>query len=172
MTADALLDGDNQPADIDGHGPIPAGLARDLIAAAAAQQQPGRATDRVRVFLRRLFTNPVDHTVPIIDTGRRRFDADLARFMRVRDGGICRTPGREAPIAHLDHVVPHRAGGATTATNGQGSARPEGTLTAVRPLGCATSRAWPAGRSWCSAPPRPSSSSWACGPRGAACPST
>ena len=105
MTADALLDGDNQPADIDGHGPIPAGLARDLIAAAAAQQQPGRATDRVRVFLRRLFTNPVDHTVPIIDTGRRRFDADLARFMRVRDGGICRTPGREAPIAHLDHVA-------------------------------------------------------------------
>lgn len=129
MTADALLDDDDEPADMDGHGPVPAMLARDLLAAAAQHAEtprPGRpstgrdgAGDRVRVFLRRLFTDPIDHTVTNIDTGRRLFDGDLARFLHYRDR-ICRTPGCEAPIRHRDHVRPHRSGGPTSAANGQG----------------------------------------------------
>lgn len=119
MTADSLLDGDDEPADIGGHGPVPADLARDLLTAAACQE-PSRDADRVRVFLRRLFTDPIDHTITCIDTRRRRFTGAPARFVHARDGGVCRTPGCEAPIAHLDHIVPRRAGGPTSADNGQG----------------------------------------------------
>ncbi|MGO4230649.1 HNH endonuclease, partial [Arthrobacter sp. YAF34] len=32
----------------------------------------------------------------------------------------CRTPYCDAPIRHLDHIVPHHAGGQTTSTNGAG----------------------------------------------------
>lgn len=118
MTADALLDGDHEPADVGDHGPVPAALARDLLAAAACQE-PSSDADRVRVFLRRWFTDPVDGTVTSVDTGRRRFDGFMARFLRARDR-VCRTPGCEAPIVHLDHRIPHREGGATSAANGQG----------------------------------------------------
>src|SRR5699024_5031944 len=44
----------------------------------------------------------------------------LAALLRVRDQGLCRTPFCDAPVRHLDHVVPAAQGGETTAHNGQG----------------------------------------------------
>jgi hypothetical protein len=54
-----------------------------------------------------------------LDSRRRVFDGQLRRFLTVRDQ-VCRTPWCDAPIRHGDHVVPDRAGGPTTAGNGQG----------------------------------------------------
>lgn len=104
-------DGDGQePADLLGYGPIPTDLSRDLVAHASA---------RSRAFLRRVFTDPVEESVAHVDTGRRRFDGPLARLIGFRDQR-CADPGCDAPIRHVDHLVPHAAGGATSAANGQG----------------------------------------------------
>ena len=48
------------------------------------------------------------------------FDGVLAHLIRVRDGGRCRDPFCDAPIRHLDHIRPHRAGGPTSLANGRG----------------------------------------------------
>jgi uncharacterized protein DUF222 len=146
MTTDALLGHDETPADLDGYGPIPADLARDLAtrsstpqhvaspdaspdasgdasrdASAGLQPDPQRddTTDATDVWIRRIFTDPVDDTVLHVDTKRRRFDGVLARLIRRRDQ-VCRDPFCTAPIRHLDHVHPYRDGGPTTAANGAG----------------------------------------------------
>lgn len=75
-----------------------------------------------RRFVRRIFTDPVDDTVAHVDTRRRRFDGPLARLIRLRDQR-CRDPFCSAPIHDLDHVQPFAAGGATSASNGQGLCR-------------------------------------------------
>jgi hypothetical protein len=79
----------------------------------------GGVADRAQVFIRRILTDPIDQTVVAVDTRRRRFDGPLARYLMARDQH-CRMPYCTAPIRHLDHIVPHRAGGPTTAANGQG----------------------------------------------------
>jgi hypothetical protein len=111
MTDTTLLEGDQTPARLEHHGPIPAGLARELLSRAE--------TAGTRGWLRRLFTDPVDGTVATIDTRRRRFDGPLRRLVVHRDQH-CRTPWCGAPIRDADHVVAHSLGGPTTADNGQG----------------------------------------------------
>jgi hypothetical protein len=110
-----LMDGatsrDDLPAHLHGYGPLPAALARELALRAAA--------NNLAVWIRRLFTDPVDETVINIDTRRRRFDGALARLIRWRDQ-VCTDAYCGAPIRHLDHTRPHRNGGPTTATNGAG----------------------------------------------------
>jgi hypothetical protein len=92
-----------------GHGPIPAGIARDLLA--------GTEGDR---WWRRLFT-PTGGWLIGVDPRRRRFDGFLAQLIALRDGGRCRDQFCDAPIRHLDHIHPHRAGGPTSFTNGRGT---------------------------------------------------
>ncbi|MGH3459973.1 MAG: DUF222 domain-containing protein [Kribbellaceae bacterium] len=112
MSADSLLGHEQTPAELHGYGPMPADLALDLI---------GQAADdaAVAVWVRRIFTDPVDDTVLHVDTRRRRFDGALARLIRYRDR-VCRDPFCTAPIRHLDHVNPYRDGGPTNAANGAG----------------------------------------------------
>jgi len=111
MSTDALLDDDDAAATLDGYGPIPADLGRDLLT---------RAEERhARTFIRRLFTDPIDDTVTAVDPRARLFSGPLARLIQARDQ-VCRDPYCTAPIGHLDHAVPHRHGGPTTATNGFG----------------------------------------------------
>src|SRR6266545_2470153 len=140
MTADSLLGSDTTPAQILGHGPIPVDLALDIVGRAAGPgPAPTTASDRVTdpdpqdsaprgvtaddigvaVWVRRIFTDPIDDTVIHVDTGRRRFDRRLARLIRYRDQ-TCRELYCDAPIRHLDHVHPHRDGGPTTPANGAG----------------------------------------------------
>jgi hypothetical protein len=121
LTDRTLLAGDSTPAHVPGYGPVPAGWARHLVAGtfendgADGADRPGAAA----MWLRRLYTHPATGTLVGMDSTRRVFDGGLRRFLATRDG-ICRTPWCDAPVRHIDHVVAHAAGGATSAANGQG----------------------------------------------------
>lgn len=112
MTDRALLGGDETPARVVGYGPIPAALGRALIRA-------GSAGEQARVWVRRLFTNPVTGDLIAMDSRRREFPVGLRRFLVIRDE-VCRTPWCDAPIRHADHVRRAADGGETSADNGQG----------------------------------------------------
>lgn len=108
--SDPSADDDPAPADepawLDGYGPLPAALARRLVRGAG------------KVFIRRLFTAPGDGEVVGMESRRRPFPAGLRRMLVVRDQ-VCRTPWCGAPIRHLDHVLPAAAGGPTSIGNAQ-----------------------------------------------------
>jgi hypothetical protein len=112
-------------AELNGYGPVPAPIARDIIARAAGAAGTGTdAADNhpqvaAEVFIRRLFTDPVTGTITRVDARRRRFTGPLAVYLRYRDQ-LCRTPYCEAPIRQLDHIQPHSTGGPTTEYNGRG----------------------------------------------------
>ena len=102
-------DGDGgDVARIVGYGPIPAPLARRLVATAP----------RLGSWIRRLYAAPAGGLVAM-ESRRRLFPQGLAEFITIRDD-LCRTPYCDAPIRHIDHILPHTDGGHTTATNGQG----------------------------------------------------
>ncbi len=116
ITDRTLLAGDATPAHVPGYGPVPAGWARDLVAGGPdGADRSGPAA----MWLRRLYTHPTTGTLVGMDSTRRVFEAGLRRFVVARDG-TCRTPWCDAPIQHIDHVMDHAAGGATSADNGQG----------------------------------------------------
>jgi hypothetical protein len=96
-------------AEVVGYGPIPAGVAHDLL----------HATEGKR-WWRRLFTMPDGGPLIGGDPRRRAFDGVLAGLIGVRDGGLCRDPHCDAPIRHVDHIRPHRTGGPTSFANGRG----------------------------------------------------
>ncbi|MDQ4110889.1 MAG: HNH endonuclease, partial [Actinomycetota bacterium] len=106
MTADSLTNTSDQPALVEGYGPVPAAWARDALADA-------------EVFVRRLFTDPAGQLVAMESRSRKAPDG-LAEFITTRDGGICRTVGCDAPIRNIDHVERHADGGDTSAQNLQG----------------------------------------------------
>ena len=85
-------DPEHAAAHLVGGGPIPAGLARDLVAEAA------------QVWVRRLYASPVDGTLVAMDSRRRIFDGKLRQFLVIRDQ-TCRTPWCDAPIRHADHIT-------------------------------------------------------------------
>ena len=99
---------DHTPAELAGHGPIPAGIARHIL-----------GTSEGCRWWRRLFTAPNGGPVVGGDPFRRRFDGWLARLIQLRDR-TCRDPYCDAPIRHLDHVHRRTDGGPTTLANGRG----------------------------------------------------
>ncbi|MEU0313037.1 DUF222 domain-containing protein [Nocardioides sp. NPDC006273] len=106
MTADSLANDADQPAMVDGYGPVPAAWAREALADA-------------EVFVRRLYTDPAGQLIAMESRSRKAPDG-LAEFITTRDGGICRTNGCDAPIRNIDHAERHADGGATSAENLQG----------------------------------------------------
>lgn len=109
MTDQALLGYSEEPAHINGYGPMPADWVRDLIT---------RTTDPERqIALRRLFRGK-GRTITL-ETGRRLFTPGLKKLIAIRDQH-CRTPWCNAPIRHHDHVKAKTWGGATSDLNGQG----------------------------------------------------
>ncbi|MCT9871407.1 HNH endonuclease [Paenarthrobacter aurescens] len=72
-----------------------------------------------RVMIRRLYTAPGSGELLTMDSKARIFPQRLRRFIEVRDD-TCRTPYCDAPIRHMDHVVPWHDGGTTTLNNGAG----------------------------------------------------
>lgn len=108
--ADRGGDAADEPAVVAGHGPIPAPLARRMVA---------DLPDKARTWIRRLYTDPDTGRLVAMESAARLFPAGLRRFLIARDQ-YCRTPWCGAPIRHADHVVPHQAGGETSAANGQG----------------------------------------------------
>ena len=166
MSDATLLAAGSEPAALDGAHPVPAQLARDLVAramethrrstgtpesrpaghadtveikdeglsppgdtydAATTRESTGtgdaagasRDAGRLGAWVRRLYADPNGNLVAM-DSHARTFPRGLAALLRVRDQGLCRTPWCDAPVAHVDHVVPVSEGGATTVTNGQG----------------------------------------------------
>ncbi len=112
LSDDTLLAGGSEPAHLEGHGPIPAILARQLIERAVLDEQ-------AEASLRRLYGQPATGNLVAMESKSRTFPKGLARFIATRDQ-TCRTPYCNAPIRHLDHVTPHVAGGPTAVHNGQG----------------------------------------------------
>jgi hypothetical protein len=109
----SLFGDDDSPAVLEGYGPIPAGVARNLVADALSDEQ-SRAT------LRRLYKHPKTGALVGMESRSRLFPKSLAKFIRLRDQR-CRTPYCDAPIRHLDHAQPRNRGGPTSARNGRGA---------------------------------------------------
>ena len=115
MPAETLFGEGDEPAVLPGGHPVPAAFARRLLADCADACDAAGAL----LALRRLFTSPDGRQLVALDSRRRVFDGQLRRFLTARDQ-ICRTPWCDAPIRHGDHVIPDRADGPTSTTNGQG----------------------------------------------------
>ncbi|HEX2362239.1 MAG TPA: DUF222 domain-containing protein [Jiangellaceae bacterium] len=100
-----LIGLDDQPAELAGHGPIPASVARRLAAHGT---------------WRRLLTDPVSGAVLDCGTTRYRPPPDLVEVVHLRDR-TCRWPGCHHPASRTqtDHVTPAAAGGSTS-VNGLG----------------------------------------------------
>ncbi len=142
MTDRTLFQADSEPARLQGYGIVPAEWARTLIAggragpdarvkdAAEEQAKDGEGQAEVnaestagrkdfKVLLRRLYTAPASGELLAMDSRARIFPAGMRRFIETRDG-TCRTPYCDAPIRHIDHVVPWHNGGTTSLANGAG----------------------------------------------------
>jgi hypothetical protein len=122
-----------------GHGPRhTAGTVGDVAGAPGTEAEPhggtAPASDRgtaavpdpgtgpqedLRIWLRRLYTAPGTGDLVAMDSRARLFPPGLRRLVTVRDA-TCRTPYCDAPIRHLDHIVPWHHGGQTTQANGAG----------------------------------------------------
>jgi hypothetical protein len=111
VVADDVLFGTREEAaHLDGCGPIPAELARELIKT---------ATGQALVELRRLYVAPRTGELVAADSRSRCFPERLGTLISLRDQ-FCRTPWCGAPIRHRDHPEPVVAGGETSQRNGQG----------------------------------------------------
>jgi hypothetical protein len=100
----SLLGAAEQPAHLEGIGPIDAETARRLTAHAPS--------------LQRLLTDPVKGTVLDVDRRTYRPPADLDRWLRLRDA-TCRFTGcgRSAKSCDIDHTIDWSTGGRTAADN-------------------------------------------------------
>ncbi|WLQ05282.1 HNH endonuclease [Arthrobacter oryzae] len=117
MTDRTLFQGDGEPARLPGYGVVPGGWARSIIDRGGAA--PAIRDQAFHTWIRRLYTVPASGELVAMDSRARLFPAGLRRFIEARDD-TCRTPYCDAPIRHLDHVVPWHGGGATTQANGAG----------------------------------------------------
>lgn len=99
-----LLGTSDEPATLDGYGPIDADTARKLAAHAPS--------------FHRILTHPVSSAILDVDRTRYRPPADLKRWLAIRDG-TCRFPGcgRLAKYCDIDHTLGWAKGGPTAASN-------------------------------------------------------
>jgi hypothetical protein len=110
MPIDALLDGsDPAAALLDGYGPLPTELARDIL-----------LSSKGRKWWRRLYAEPYGGPIIGGDPFRRQFDGFLRKLIMIRDR-LCRDPYCDAPIRHIDHIQRFAEGGLTIYLNGRGS---------------------------------------------------
>ncbi|WP_237689022.1 HNH endonuclease [Cellulomonas fulva] len=104
-----LLAAGTDAAHVDGYGPIPAQVARNVVAA---------GLDAGTAWLRRIYTTSGGDIVASSSTARFH-PPGLAALLRVRDQGLCRTPYCDAPARESDHITPFDDGGETSLANGQ-----------------------------------------------------
>ncbi|MFF3039516.1 HNH endonuclease [Arthrobacter citreus] len=103
INADTLAGLDENPAELNGYGPISAETARSMILEA--------------LHWTPLLQDPA--TGEILTVGRtRRIPAGLKRWLQARDG-TCRFPGCPVNVTHaeIDHTTPYARGGPTDHTN-------------------------------------------------------
>lgn len=96
--------GGNEPAELEGFGPIDPDTARNLAAHAKG--------------FTRILTHPETGTVLSVGRDRYTVPKDLRRTVLVRDK-TCRHPGcnRPGPVCDLDHTIPWHHGGTTSYDN-------------------------------------------------------
>ncbi|GCE43819.1 CONSERVED 13E12 REPEAT FAMILY PROTEIN [Rhodococcus wratislaviensis] len=111
ISDEALLAGENEAADVAGFGPVPAGIARQLVANALDGD--------TEVTLRNVYSCPLSGALTAMESQSRTFPKGLRKLIDLRDR-TCRTPWCDAPIRHHDHILSRRNKGATTAQNGAG----------------------------------------------------
>ncbi|MGO4246714.1 DUF222 domain-containing protein [Paenarthrobacter sp. RAF54_2] len=145
MTDRTLFQGNSEPARLQGYGIVPAEWARTLLAGGQAGQEAKAGVDGqakkgegqaevgpestaspepkegrdFKVLLRRLYTAPASGELLAMDSKARLFPPGMRRFIETRDD-TCRTPYCDAPIRHIDHVIPWHNGGTTSLANGAG----------------------------------------------------
>src|SRR3546814_21083802 len=83
-----LLGGGNDTAHVDGFGPIPADLARELIERSLSAE--------CETWLKTVYAGPHGGLVAMSSLARL-VPKGLGDLLNVRDGGICRNPWCEAP---------------------------------------------------------------------------
>ncbi len=115
ISADTMLGGE-KAAEVPGYGPIPASVARKLVSEGFDPDSETTTT------LRRLYARPSDGTLVSMDAKSRCFPAAVALFVARRDRR-CRVAYCNGHVEHIDHILVHRSGGATTAENGEGLCR-------------------------------------------------
>lgn len=150
ITDKALLGLDETPARLEGYGPIPAPMARDLVhpdgtSAVPSSDLPDEAdttavsnTDlrdhsgpdmpdsaeeqarREAVIWVRRLYADPESGVLINQDDRRRSFTGSLRRFIVARDQVCRTPWCDAPVRHADHVVPFARGGRTNRVNADG----------------------------------------------------
>ena len=106
-----LFGGDDLPAWIPGHGPLPAGMIKHWLS------DPAAAT-----FIRRLYTRPTDGQLVAMESTRRRFPDGLAKMLKIRED-TCATPWCNGPCQESDHRHRRADGGATSWNNATGLCR-------------------------------------------------
>lgn len=106
VVSDEVLWGAPGVAHVDGYGPVPGDLVRELAGS-------------TRAWVRRLYARPETGSLVAMDSRSRLLPEGLARLVKLRDR-VCRTPWCGAPIRHGDHVTAVADGGETDATNSQG----------------------------------------------------
>ncbi|ANS28355.1 hypothetical protein R1CP_18355 [Rhodococcus opacus] len=111
LSDETLLAGGHEAAQLHGFGPVPAGIARQLVA---------DAVDRdTETSLQRVYSCPQSGALTAMESQSRTFPKSLRKLIDLRDQ-TCRTPWCDAPIRHHDHIRSHRESGATSAENGSG----------------------------------------------------
>ncbi len=110
ITDRALLADGDEPAVLGGNIPMPAPLARRIIAG---------MPDDASVWLRRLYCRPDTGELVTMESRQRTFSPAMRRLLFARDADTCRTPWCNAPARHADHITPAAADGPTAIANGQ-----------------------------------------------------
>ena len=112
LSDETLLGGDSAPADICGYGPIPAAVARAMVASAVTDR-------RSRATLRRLYAHPAVRGAGGDGVTGAVFPRGLAAFIELRDGAVALpTAMRRSGTATMRNRGPKA--GPTTADNGLG----------------------------------------------------
>ncbi|MEU2002190.1 HNH endonuclease [Rhodococcus sp. NPDC019627] len=111
LSDESLLAGGHEAAHLNGFGPVPAGIARHMVA---------DAIDGVaETTLRRVYSCPQSGALTAMESQSRTFPKSLKTLIDLRDR-TCRTPWCDAPIRHHDHIRSYSNAGATSADNGSG----------------------------------------------------
>ncbi|PBC49411.1 HNH endonuclease signature motif containing protein [Rhodococcus sp. ACPA1] len=111
LSDETLLAGGHEAAHMQGLGPVPAAIARQLVADAVDND--------TETSLRRVYSCPQSGALTAMESQARTFPKSLRQLIDLRDR-TCRTPWCDAPIRHHDHIRSRRTLGKTTARNGSG----------------------------------------------------
>ncbi|OLO99117.1 HNH endonuclease [Mycolicibacterium porcinum] len=112
VSDETLLAGGPDPAVLQGYGPIPAAVARQMALAALLDPE-------VEAAVRKLYADATTGNLVALESTARAFPKGLRWLIALRDQR-CRTPYCDAPVRHIDHITRHADGGPTSASNGQG----------------------------------------------------